>query len=60
MEAALRMPRYRGVAKSMAQSQGLLGEGGASARRRKGGGREAKAEEEAILRGIIENNLDIT
>lgn len=54
------MPRYRGVAKSMAQSQGLLGEGGASARRRKGGGREAKAEEEAILRGIIENNLDIT
>ena len=62
MDAALKMPKYRIVAKDMALSRGLLEGGG---RKKKGGGgggggKEAREEEEAILRSIIEDNLNIT
>ena len=56
MNAALKMPKYRTRAKEIAVSRGLIaGEGG---RRRRG--KEGKAEEEAILKTIIEENLNIT
>ena len=47
------MPQYRARAKELALSRGLLG-----GKRR--GGREAKEEDEAILRGIVEENLNVT
>lgn len=52
VSAALRMPQYRARAKELATSRGLL--------RGKRRGTEAKAEDEAILRSIVEENLDIT
>lgn len=53
LSAALKMPRYRSKAKEMAMARGLLG-----GRRRTG--REGKEEEEAILREIVEENLNVT
>lgn len=47
------MTQYRGRAKELAQSRGLLGN-------RRKSGKEGKAEEEAILRDIVEENLDVT
>jgi hypothetical protein len=47
------MPQYRSRAKELAISRGLLG-----GKRR--GGREAKEEEEAVLRTVVEENLNVT
>lgn len=62
IDAALRMPQYRVRAKNIAQSRGLIAEDGNN-RKKRGGGKDAKewkAEEEAIIRSIVEENLNIT
>jgi len=59
VDAAMRMPQYRVRAKDMALAKGLL-TGDEGNRKKRGGAKEWKAEEEAIIRGIVEENLNVT
>lgn len=60
VHAALYMPKYRLRAKEMALSRGLIVDGGRKKRGGKEAKAEAKAEEDAILKSIVEENLNIT
>ena len=57
IKAALRMPSYRQKAKDIARERGLLSD--RIKRRKDTSKEEAKAEEEEILRKIIEENLNV-
>ena len=59
VDAAMRMPQYRMKAKEMALDRGLL-TGDEGSRKKRGGAKEWKAEEEAIIRSIVEENLNVT
>ncbi len=64
VDAAMKMQQYRVQAKGIAQSRGLLNTEEGKKKKKGGAGgkdaKEVKAEEEAIIRNIMEENLNIT